>query len=156
MPRTVSMQEISFAPLSQTISPRLVLDGPAVALPGSRLSISERLKARNAYWLTVKDVGNQHSQDVAIKWITCRYEGIYVALAPLYMVYDPTDVASIEFTLAEVVNHNFLRLITEEELPVVLSHMRVEVVGRRILSQERQVEILEQEIQQMLGPFEDN
>ncbi len=148
--------QLSFAPLSQSISMHLVMNGPSAAQPGDRLSISSRFQARGGHWLLVQAESTLQTQEVTIRWITCRYEGVYVALAPVYMIFDPTDVAVIEHTLAEVVNGNSLRLLTEQEVPTVLSHIRVEIVGRRILSKEQQATILKQEIERMVGPFEES
>lgn len=146
-------RDLSFAPLSQTMCPHLIMSDISVTHPGERLAIAEKFIASGMHWLRLKNEMTDAECEVAIKWITCRYEGVYVALAPVYLVFDATDVSKVEYTLAEVVNKKFVRLLTAQELPIALRHMKVEVIGRRILPVDEQVTIFSEELEQMLGSF---
>lgn len=146
-------QEINFSPLSQTISPILAMRGPSLAKPGDRLAITDRYNAWGRKWLLLTHSSTRHTQEVAIKYVSKRHEGVIVALAPIHMIFDPGDMTEMELTLAEVTNYNFLRLLSRDEIDALFPHLQAEVVGRRIWPIKKQVLTLEADIQETLGPF---
>lgn len=154
MPSQSPDKDICFAPLSQVVSPFLPMRGPSVAGPGDRLSIDSRFKGWGGYWLSVSHPRTGCAQEVAIKWISRRHDGTFLALAPIFMLYDPADVNEPAYCLARIDDWSCIRLLTPRELESQLPLIQAEIVGRRIWPADRQVAVLETDILETLGPFE--
>jgi hypothetical protein len=123
------------------------------ALPDEKLEIVDKFAMGEQCWLLLANTKKQTKQQVSVDWITRRYEGVFAAVLPAYMSYDPSD-GPVEHSIIEVINDKFVRLISESELELLVPHIQAEIVGRRIWSREKQERTLADDIEKFLGRFE--
>lgn len=147
-------KEINYSPISQTISPILAMRGPSIAEPGDKLYIRRRYQAWGRNWLLLQHSETEETQEAAIKWLSKRHDGVYVVLAPIHMIFDRSDMTDIEHSIAIVTGADTLRLLGENEIEALLPHLQAEVVGRRIWPQTSQSLVLDEDMRQVLGPFQ--
>lgn len=141
-----------YSPLSQRVRPFLVMSQARAAKANARLSITRRFVLGSTHWLLVTNPQDQSSQEVSIDWLSPRYEGVFAALLPAYMSFDPSDGA-VEHTIVEVINKTELRILNEQEIAVLLPHIQAEIVGRRIWTEDLQQSTLFGDIKNSLGTF---
>lgn len=143
-----------YSPLSQRVRPFLVMSQARAAKANIRLSVASRFKLGSTHWLVVMNPQDQSIQEVSVDWLSRRYNGVFAALLPAYMSYDPSDGA-VEHTIVEVIDKSQVRILGEQEIQLLLPHVQAEIVGRRIWTEDLQQSTLFGDIENLLGPFSD-
>ena len=143
-----------YSPLSQRVRPFMVMSQARVAKADAKLSIMRRFMLGSTHWLLVQNPQDQSTLEVSVDWLSRRYEGVFAALLPAYMNYDPSNGA-VEHTVVEVIDRAQVRILGENEIEALLPHIQAEIVGRRIWTEGMQRNTLFGDIENSFGPFSD-
>lgn len=138
-------------PLQDGLRVELPMSG-TIATAGTKLTISERWRTVNGmHWLHLNQLNGKYNQEVCLRWVCKRYEGVYVVLEDAFSVLEPEQPP--RYAIAEVVNRNTVRLMELDELQHTLPHIQAEIVGREIWSVEKRHEVFKSDIHSVFGDF---